>query len=592
MEQKLLMNMQRAVEILDAGELPFSEANAKKIRGSARKCARLPAYNCDLSRIPVDAKAFVSRWSRHMSDKNAPDGFETFRQFSTWHSNVKSLMEHASGERRQRDLLRDAADDWSELIGTTAGMIQHSRKGTGLQQNDLIAVTVLRNAAREHGKQPQQLTPGMIHGWMKAASQSQRAAMRQAVSTLNKLYGLKDQLDESLLPPPLGEIPMVTDRRITPELPEKIARDISEYEADLHRGEAYGGLLEGLRKPGRSKGTVKNAREAAQWFFSCMAELDLLDLSTNPDTESFATLSCIQAAYDAEVAGDFYWKPLAKTTVRKNLEGTFRFLRRFNPGLEAAQRAFFEGSYFQGWDDMTEANQEFCRRLVKSDAKKLKFFSLARLFHQKAAPMIARYEDLPYNQQSQAVNWALAAAAASVLTFLPLRADTLLNLSVEGGDAHVLLPYGKNCAGFAIPPDIVKNNRRIKTSIQRRGKTDPRLILDWWLADARPILMARLQNPDPALLLGGAGYARLNKAWRFSTASVDLYMTLHQVRHAIASILWNEPGTELNVIAALLADQPATVARKYAFFDDETHIERGMAGMSEVNAALEKGYRK
>lgn len=69
-------------------------------------------------------------------------------------------------------------------------------------------------------------------------------------------------------------------------------------------------------------------------------------------------------------------------------------------------------------------------------------------------------------------------------------------------------------------------------------------------------------------------------------------MTLHQVRHAIASILWNEPGTELNVIAALLGDQPATVARKYAFFDDETHIERGMAGMSEVNAALEKGYRK
>ena len=586
------INLQQAVETLDAGELPYTPANARKIRGSARKCARIPGYNCDLSRIPVDPDAFVSRWSQHMRNKDAPEGFETFGRFSTWHSNVKSLMEHVSGKRREQETLRDADDDWSRLVGTTAGLIRQTRKGTGLQQEHLIAVTVLRNVAREHGKQPNRLTSGIIHGWMKEASQSQKAAMRGAVSTLNKLHALSDQLDANLLPAPIGNIPMVTDRRITPKLPPNIAQAISDCEEDLRNGEAYGGLLEGLRKPGRSEGTVKNARESAQWYFSCLAELDLLDLSDDPDPADFATLSSIQAAYDTEVAGDFYWKPLAKTTVRKNLEGTFRFLRRFNPDLKFAQRAFFEGAYFQDWDDMTEANQDFCRRLVKSDAKKLKFFSLARLFHEKAAPMIARYDDLPHNQQAQAVNWALAAAAASVLTFLPLRADTLVNLSVEGGDAHVFLPHGKKSIEFAIPPELVKNNRRIKTSIERRGKTDPRAILDWWLDEARPVLMARLQNPDPTLLLGGAGYARLNKAWRFATASVDLYMTLHQVRHAIASILWNEPGTELNVIAALLGDKPETVARKYAFFDDETHIERGMTGMSEVNAALEKGLRK
>ncbi len=320
------MNMRNAVEILDAGELPFSPANAKKIRGSARKCARLPAYNCDLSRIPVDAKAFVSRWRRHMSDKNAPDGFKTFKQFSTWHSNVKSLMEHASGERRQRDILRGFEDDWSRMIDTTADLIRRARNGTGLQQNDLIAVTVLRHSAREHGKQPKQLTSGLIHGWMKDASQSQRAAMRQAVSTLNKLHVLKDQLDESLLPPPLGEIPLVTERRITPELPEHIARDISEYEADLLRGEAYGGLLEGLRKPGRSAGTVKNARESAQWFFCCMAELGLLDLSANPDTESFATLSCIQAAYDA----DPKLHPQGQSQRGKRWRGCLRLRARHN----------------------------------------------------------------------------------------------------------------------------------------------------------------------------------------------------------------------------------------------------------------------
>ena len=56
------MNLQQAVEILDAGELPYSPANAAKVRGSARKCAKLAGYNCDLSRIPVDPNAFVARW--------------------------------------------------------------------------------------------------------------------------------------------------------------------------------------------------------------------------------------------------------------------------------------------------------------------------------------------------------------------------------------------------------------------------------------------------------------------------------------------------------------------------------------------------
>jgi hypothetical protein len=586
------INLQQAVEILDTGDLPYSQANAAKVRGSARKCARLPGYNCDISRIPVDPGAFADRWSRNMQNKDAPEGFKTFKQFSNWHSNVKSLMDHVSGKRREQDLLRQVEDNWSLLLGTVESLIRVGRKGIGVQQEDLISLKVLRNVARENGRQPKQLTAGLLQNWMKSASTGQRNAMRRALATLNGLHSISHDLLAELLPPPIDDIPMVTVRRVTPSLPPRLAQAIADMEKDLRQGQPYDGLLSRMKKPPCREGTVKNAREAARWFYSCMVELDFLSLDDNPAPAKFATVDYVLAAFEAEVAGDYHWQPLGKRTLRKNLEGTFRFLRRFNPDLKLVQAEFFKGAYFQKWEKMTEENQAFCRRLVKSDRRKVKFFNLAWEFHAKAVPLIANYEDLTDNQQAQAANWALAAAAAAILTFLPVRADTLIQLTVEGPEAHVILPHRSKNVNLAIPPELIKNKNKLVTDFARRGKTDPRAVLEWWLKDARPIMMARLKCPDEALLLGGAGYANLNKAWRFATASVDFYMNLHQVRHAIASILWNEPGSDINVIAALLGDLPETVATIYAFHDREADTERGMKGMADINAKLSKGLRR
>ncbi len=203
------MNLKQAVEILDAGELPYSTANAAKVRGSARKCAKLAGYNCDLSRIPVDPNAFVERWRQNMQNKDAPEEFKTFKQFSTWHSNVKSLMDHVSGTRRERDLLRDVEDDWSQLLEATSQLILQTRKGTGIQQIDLIAVIVLRNFARENNRQPHQLTAGLVHSWMQSATASQRTAMRDATKIINKLLELEHGLPEDLLPGKIEEIPIL-----------------------------------------------------------------------------------------------------------------------------------------------------------------------------------------------------------------------------------------------------------------------------------------------------------------------------------------------------------------------------------------------
>ncbi len=47
----MMMYLDEVVARLEAGDFPYSNANAKKIRGSARKCQKLSAYNCPLSMI-------------------------------------------------------------------------------------------------------------------------------------------------------------------------------------------------------------------------------------------------------------------------------------------------------------------------------------------------------------------------------------------------------------------------------------------------------------------------------------------------------------------------------------------------------------
>ena len=109
------------------------------------------------------------------------------------------------------------------------------------------------------------------------------------------------------------------------------------------------------------------------------------------------------------------------------------------------------------------------------------------------------------------------------------------------------------------------------------------------MVKARPLVMKHIQSPDPTKLLGGAKYHYLADGWRYSTADQDIYMTLHQVRHGIASILINAPGADVDVIASMLNNSPATVVKTYAFFDAEQGVQRGMEGLKAVNSMLGTG---
>jgi len=312
----------------------------------------------------------------------------------------------------------------------------------------------------------------------------------------------------------------------------------------------------------------------------------------HPDVGDLMVLENILAAFDAEVAGEYYWKPLGERTNRKNMGTVFRFARRYNPDLFEVQTEFFKGRYFAGWDTMTKENQNFCRRLVRSAPRKRKFLNLLVKMFSQAGDLIDRFDNLSDAQKANALKLAVAAASAAILMFVPLRADTLVNLSVTGDDADIYLPKNSKNVHLSIPKTKMKNRKALVAEFGQRGKVNPRKILEWWMRKARPLVMKQIRTPDPTKLLGGAKYHYLADGWRYATADQDMYMTLHQVRHGIASILINEPGADIDVIAALLNNTPTTVLQTYAFFDSPKGIQRGMERLKAVNTALEKGARK
>tara|TARA_R110002049_G_scaffold2822_4_gene22834 strand:- start:560 stop:2377 length:1818 start_codon:yes stop_codon:yes gene_type:complete len=592
-ETSTMMTLAAAVQNLNAGAYPYSDANAKKIRGSANRCPRIPAYNCPMEMIPVDVDAFVLKWATNVANGDAPEGFGTFKKFKTWHSNVKSLMDHASGRRAEARRLQGRDDEWKHLLAQAEALVASIGKGCGVQSTDLISFTVLQSVARQNGVQPSQLTVDQLKMWMHDLHGSgRRTAVRKGAQMLDRLHLFPEEIDPGLLPALIGAFPRVSQTRQTPALPRSVTQEVDIYLEELKVGQKYKGLASKHSRKPLSDRTIYSIRHELSWYFTCLIELDRLDPEGQPDIRNLMSLDNILSAFDAETAGEFYWKPLAPRTNRKNMGTVFRFARRFHPELKDVQTEFFEGNYFAGWDTMTAENQDFCRRLVRSTQRMHKFLNLAEHLFEQSVDLIKRFDSLSDGQKANALKLSVAAASAAILTFLPLRADTLTNLSVTGEDANIFFPETSKEVHLSIPKSMMKNRKAMVASFGRRGKVDPRKILEWWMRKARPLVMKQIQTPDATKLFGGAKYHYISAGWRYATADHDIYMTLHQVRHAIASILINQPGADVDIIAALLNNTPATVVQTYAFFDQEQGVQRGMEGLKGVNAALEKGGRK
>ncbi|MGM0584272.1 MAG: hypothetical protein ACQEUZ_06445 [Pseudomonadota bacterium] len=576
-------SLAHAIRLAEAQMLPYSPANLKKVLGSARKCPKLPRYNAPAERIPADPVTFEASWGPFKKRRETPEGFPSFSAFKTWFSNVKSLLEHASGKATEKAALRLAEDDWKALEEQAASRVAPEQR--------LIPFRVLRDASREAGLQPRDLDAAALHDLISAATPPRKTPLRRAAALLDDLHEIPEVSDSGLLPAVIGKIPATSSRRRSQEMASTFAAELDAWLEDARLGPVSDGYLS-IRGQPLSPKTIRRRRDGIAWLYACLVEEGLLDPERDPHPRAFTDPKMLLRILEAESNGLHPWQRLRPSSVKGHLEAALLFLSRYDPDILGRRATLFRHAYLSGAGQMTPEHEAWCRALVNSSERTRAFLDLAPTLHARSAPLIADYKALDEGARAAAVKLAFGAAAAAILTSLPLRAGTLLSLTLEGEDAMVAFPRNSRGVSLAIPGSVVKNNTPLNVTLQRRGRMNPRATLQWFIHQGpRDLLMRRIKRPDSRLLFGGAEYHYLHLAWTYATAEGGFYMTPHLVRHGIASLLCNEEDPDFDLVAALLGNTEETTRRNYAFFDKAQAVERGQRKLRDVSRALSGARR-
>lgn len=573
---KSMKNIADVVQWIET-EKPFSPAFRKKVLGSVRKMKKLPQYDISLEQIPVDLDAFDKTWGSSPI-RTIPRGFKTKQQFSDWRSQARSAL---TGFLDIPKLVSPPApeDDWSQLISDL--------EDAGVHQKKLISITVLANAARKASLSPAQVS----HIWLQTTF--------DAADTAGQYEALKDaralihQYRASITTPtsPDFAIPVrkSTTHCIRLDLPPRFANEVAAWREKF---------IQGLRKGhrGKKRKSAHSPQRADQvlrgvtYVYTALVTAGLLDPEDDPSLTDMLDPSALDEVIARELDDDFPWRQLEVTTLFEYLNNWKLFVRGCGHSAEALAEVIADFSEFEDVKTMSTARREWSETFMLDTYKQTAFFGLPRRLFSEAKKAMLAYETGSQYEKDLAIALGFAACAAAIWTSLPLRISTLLKLTHGGEKADVQIHGNRRGLVVTTPPDIVKNgysHRNITLTSKPGG--DPREIVAWFVSEVRPRLLEKHIAPhlrDPRRLFGGVSYARLSSIWRTVTLEAGVPMTPHQVRHAIATVMANQPGADYSVIAALLGDTVATIQKNYVVVDQAKKSEEGQHLLSQIHGNL------
>jgi hypothetical protein len=571
------------VTMFDAGETNFSTAYRRKVLGSLRRCGRLDAYmRAPLARIGADVDEFDELWGRGAL-RLLPAGFETHRQFETWRSQVRSAIAIVTGLRARKKLLKGQNDDWLTLRRELERLA--SQPGPVLPQS-LIPFNVLAALARDAGLQPFQIDSSWLEERRsKLHARGQADAARRAVHLLNRLHEINLE-NTRLLPPPLLLVASASKRRSTPDLPVSLTEPL---EAWLHSKSVQ--ILHGFKERAIrcSPQTLKSLRTGVHWYISAVAARGHVDLASEPTPEDLSACAIYEDVDFAEMDDELNWQPLAPTSLKNYLKSAAAFLVAHNPNLAASRNAILKDPFFESVKDMSPRRRAWCQELVSSPKKIRRFLALPGTLFEAAQTAWDAYDTLTPIRRQQVMHLAVAAAAA-ILTSLPLRAQNLLDLDLFGDAPHLPLPKDSRFVSITLPGLLVKNGRPIEgVEITPKRGGDPRKILEWFIAGPRQTLLNEHiadRHRNPQKLFGGLIYKRFLDLWASATARCGIAMTPHLVRHGVASILINSDKPNYDLVCALLGDTEEVVRRHYVFLDMRKAAADAQNALTDIHKKL------
>ena len=554
----------------------FSDAYKKKVLGSLNGMTKRPEYaGTPLDQILVDLNAFDTLWGRG-AVRHIPAGFKSKQSFSTWRSQVRSAM-IAFLELRACAKPTPPTDAWSELATELLA--------AKVERHKLIALKVLADLARADGLAPDTISrPWLQKQIDEAATPGRYRAIR---STMALVARNRDSLSLPLAKV-FSEAPICKSRLqcMRAPMPETLSAVVDAWCRKRLEGEPRGHRRK--RRSSCSPTRVEQAVRGVSYVWTALLTAELVSPDAPVQVTDLAAPELLEEVIERELSGEFPWQALQPTTLFEYVSNWKLFLRGCELDVEPLTQLIRDFREFENVKSMSPARLRWCETFLGSPERQRVFLDLPNTLFHAAQKQMKSYETGSQYQRDSAIAISVAACAAAIWTSLPLRISTLLQLSHGGQQADVQLPDKKHSVVITTPAAIVKNgysHRYIHLTPKRGG--DPRAILSWFTSEVRPKLLEHHISPAsraPELLFCGISYARLNTIWQNATLEAGVPMTPHQVRHALATLLANQPGADYAIIAALLGDTEATVRKNYVFVDQARKHQEGQKLLAQLQA--------
>lgn len=558
-------------------------------RAAINCVTRLKGMPSDLALVPADAERILTAVSAAIKNgsttKNIPKVVP---------SRLKTIFEKAAMTTAKPRL-----SSWEQLRHFLDGLAEE----LDIDPKTFTPVNhTLANFASAEGLTPPEITSDWLITKLKLASAKEAASLRNAAKLIQRYH---NRLPYDVRPITIDNLPEIAGQRKSRELPPLIAQALAEY---LQEKRAPG-MLQGLdgkvqvSDDGVGIHSEIATSQAIKWFHDCLVAMGYLSPASNASSQEIARLDWLETAV-AESLADLRrgpdgsrlpWKPIGAKKLNEHFKYVFNFMCRFAPDTQSdVQRIEKIRTVFSDLlsDEMTADNKKFCQAILSDEQKMWVVLNMHTLLFQEAQDAWRDYAHQSPVKQAQTLNLATLAAIAAIETSFPFRAYTVLNLSLFGNDPDVNLPSKHpNRIEFDVVRRIIKNRETFTADLENSESSRPREILDWFVRGPREEILKNayflpVRSRQPDLLFGGYNYKRYNETLQFHSARLGLCMKTHQWRHAVASILINLEGANIEDIAAVMNISVAVLLKRYAFIRKSLRVARGMRNLDTLRAGL------
>lgn len=554
----------------------YKESYKRRISAAIGKCARLKQYNQQpLDQIPANLALFDLMWGQGKCE-TIHAGFKTVGQFKIWRSEFRTGLTCFFGENTQAiDQVVVPNDTWSAIHQTL--------KDIGVLDVQLIGVEMVARCARTAGIASFDVT----YEWLQEQYLLHTTASKRRAFKLGwELIQLHQA--EIEVPLPLG-MPFT---RLSKErgnakrvpLPPRLKSDLESISICFGAGIA-GGHRRKHRKQVKANTTVTYL-SGLTYLYSTGVALGHFQSDQNVGLEDMADPEFIERVIETELDGDFPWERLEASTLYGYMSSCKLAFKRAGLDVGEFNTLINDFKAFENIKLMSPRRRVWCREFLQNKQRQVAFFKLPQTCFDQARFVLSKYQSLSKPQKKQAVAWAVAAAAAAILTSVPLRISTLLALDLGSANSTVNVREKGKDVRLDVSGAIVKNKYTYDgIGLTPKPGGNPKEILSWFINEVRPLILKEgivnhLRNPD--LLFCGINDERMRRIWVDATLLAGVDMTPHMVRHAIATIMANEPDADISLIAALLGDTEATVRKNYIFVEQSRKHQRGQEELVRI----------